>query len=495
MNRQRFLPHALIVLTLARFLLLTFSELSPTEAHAALCSQRLECWHPLTGPLLPLLMRPGLAIFGMNEFGVRCLAPLLMLAAGWLVWRVANGLFEGPVSGWAALFFQVTPAVNLAAVTFTNTTLAIFFSALLLALLRLALHRSHKFHVYWWATALAAVLAFYTEWRLFTLSVGGTASLALTRRGRGAMLKWPVMPILVGVGALSLTLFFAWNSEHHWSAFQFFPDSAEMHLTALLWRLLLAFGALLPLFAWALVETALHRPLTYVPAFLYAFTWPLLALDMLTFHTLDWPQAGFCAWVPPVVMLTAHHVLNSEHVSPRLGVWLRSTVLGITALQSFLLLQAGTSPLLRANDSLYGWRTSAKAIREALESEHLLDGRPLHFETDRWQLAAPLSFYLHDLRTTRTGHAFPLVQTAPNAAGRTPENSWMQPPDDAILMPRPDDTVIYITDEDVRHQPRRDLREHRPDWRAIAIFQVVHDGLVQRTLKVFACPPESAAHK
>jgi hypothetical protein len=130
-----------------------------------------------------------------------------------------------------------------------------------------------------------------------------------------------------------------------------------------------------------------------------------------------------------------------------------------------------------------------------LEHAQLLDGRPLHFETDRWQLAAPLSFYLHDLRTVRTSHSFPLVQTAPNSAGRTPESSWMRPPDDAVLTARPDDTVIYITDDDFRHQPRRDLREHRPGWQAIAIFQVAHDDLALRTLKVFACPPESAAHK
>lgn len=494
MNRQRFLPHALIVLTVARFLMLTSSELSPTEAHAALCSEKLEWWHPLTGPLLPLLMRPGILIFGMSEIGVRCLAPLFMLVAGWLVWRVASGLFDGPVAGWAALFFQVIPVVNLASVTFTNTTLGIFFSALLLALLRHALHHSHPYHLHWWAVAVASAFAFFVDWRLVALSLGGAASLALTRRGRHAMLKWPVLPILTGTFALTLTLFLAWNSEHQWSAFHSYPDTSQTYISTLLWRLLLAFGPLLPLFAWALVETAMKRPLTYVPAFLYAFTWPLLALDMMAFHTLDWPQAGFGAWLPPVVMLAALHVLHSEHVSPRTGVWLRSLVIGITALQSIRLLEAGTSSLLQPNNSLYGWKASATAIRKALSNEHLLDGRPLHFMADRWQLAAPLSFYLHMLHSTRSDHSFPLVQTAPNTFGRTPELPWMRPPQDALLTPRPQDTVIYITDES-RHQPRRDLREQRPGWRAIAVFEVSHEGAPLRTLKVFACPPVGAADK
>lgn len=492
MNRQRFFPHALIVLTVARFLLLMSTELSPVEAHAALCSARLEWWHPLTGPLLPLLMKPGMALFGWNEFGVRCLAPLLILAAGWLVWRVATGLFDGPVAGWAALFFQVTPVVNQASITFTNTTLGIFFSALLLAVLRLALHHSHRLHLHWWAVAVSTCLAFLADWRLVALSFGGAASLTLTRRGRHAMLKWPVLPILAGSFALTLTFFLAWNSEHGWSAFRFFPDSAQSHIGTLLWRLVLAFGPLLPVFAWALVETALQRPLTYVPAFLYAFMWPLLALDMLAFHNMDWPQAGFCAWLPPVVMLAALHVLHSEHLSPRTGVWLRSLILGITALQSIFLVRSGGASFLEANGNFWGWRASSAAIRKALEHEGLGGDGQIHFETDEWQLAAPLSFYLHDLKTKRTEQSLPLIETAPNATDRTPELPWRR---SANLSAAPQDTVIYITNEESRHQPRRDLRERRPGWRAIAIFRVTHEGAPPRTLKVFACPPESAAHK
>jgi hypothetical protein len=368
----------------------------------------------------------------------------------------------------------------------------------LLALLRLALHHSHRLHLHWWGVAATSCIAFLADWRLLALSIGGAASLTLTRRGRSAMLKWPVLPILTGTFALMLTFFLAWNSEHGWSAFHFFPDSARAQFGTLLWRLILAFGPLLPVFAWALVETALHRPLTYVPAFLYAFTWPLLALDMLAFHSMDWPQAGFCAWLPPVVMLTALHVLHSEHVSPRTGVWLRSLILGITALQSIFLVRSGGASFVEANGNLWGWRASAVVIREALRREKLLEDhsglhiQSLHFEADEWQLAAPLSFYLHDLETSRTNQSLPLIETVTNAAGRTPELPWRR---SANLSASPQQTVVYITDKEDRHQPRRDLRERRPGWRAIAISRITHDGAPLRTLKVFACPPESAAHK
>jgi len=257
----------------------------------------------------------------------------------------------------------------------------------------------------------------------------------LTRRGRQAMLRWPVLPILGGTFAFCLTVFLAWNSEHNWSAFHFFPRSlfrAPVQLAVAgdsrLW-------SLLPLFAWALVETAMQRPLTYEPAFLYAFTWPLLAIDMLAAHTLDWPQAGFCAWLPAVVMLTALHVLQSKHVSPRIGVWLRTVVLCITALQSILLLQAGATPLLRSNDKLYGWGVSAKSIREALQGEHLLDGRPLHFMADRCRWPRPFPFTCKVSTLPAPITTFPSSKARLTALAARQRALGNGPPKEASLIP------------------------------------------------------------
>ncbi|MEI6535734.1 MAG: glycosyltransferase family 39 protein, partial [Verrucomicrobiaceae bacterium] len=222
MNRQRFLPLALGLVTLVRFLLLATRELSPVEAHAALCAAVPDWWYPLTGPMLPLWMKVSTTVFGMNEFGVRFFAPLLMLGSGWLVWKISRGLFDATTAAWAAILFQITPVVNLAAVNFTNSTLAIAGSTAMLAVLRLALHRTHRFHLHWWAVSGVAILIFFTDWRLgLAMAMSSAGSLTLTRRGRNALLKWPVLPILGVSLVLAITIFLAWNSEHRWTAFAF----------------------------------------------------------------------------------------------------------------------------------------------------------------------------------------------------------------------------------------------------------------------------------
>ncbi|HEY2574182.1 MAG TPA: glycosyltransferase family 39 protein [Verrucomicrobiaceae bacterium] len=339
MNRQRFLPHALAVLTLARFCLLPLTELSPVEAHAALCSERAELWHSLAGPVLPLCMRLSSAVFGMNEFGLRFFAPILMLVAGWLVWKMAHGLFDATTAAWATVLFQVSPVVNLSAVNFTNTTLGIVEGSALLLLLRLALHQPPRHQLHWWAVSAMTLVAFFTDWRLILFTVAGTGSLFLTRRGRAAIMKWPVLPILAGPLALALLIFLAWNSERGWVAFQF-PVADVPALVALGRCGLLAYGPPLALLlGWSLLDSTWQRPLLYAPAFLLAFAWPLISLDLFAVHSTQWPQVGFAAWLPAVVVLAAARLMQNDRLTVRAKLWIRSLVMLAAAFQSCLILQ------------------------------------------------------------------------------------------------------------------------------------------------------------
>ncbi len=490
MKRQRYLPLALGVLTLARLALLPLSELSPVEAHAALCSQQLDLWHPMTGPLLPLLMRLSSAVFGFNEFGVRFFAPLLMLGTGWLVWKMAHGLFDVTTATWAIVIFQVTPVVNVAAVTFTNTTLAIAESAALLVLLRLALHRPLRSHLHWWAVAGMAFLAFITDWRLIVFGLAGIGCLALTRRGRTALLKWPVLPILCGTLVFALVLFLVWNSKHGWIAFHF-PGSG-LSMFHGVWRHgLLAYGLpMVVLLGWAVVVITLQRPLSYAPAFLLAFAWPLISLDFISLHNTPWPQVGFAAWFPPAVMLAAARLMQTERMTMRTKVWIRSTVVLAASFQSCIVLQPSTTRALGLNwgfDSrhhagflpgnpsrdLTGWRMAANQIREALAGNQL-DPAHCFLTAERWELSEPLAFHLREL---------------------APHRPWPRFDSDKDVASAGDATAIFITDDESCHLPPKLMLSTRPNMKIIAVFALTSNGQPLRTLKVFACSPAHAAEK
>ncbi len=506
MNRQRFLPLALGLITLARFLLLAMRELSPVEAHAAMCASVPSLWHPLTGPVLPLWMKVSTTFFGMNEFGVRFFAPLLMLGAGWLVWKISLSLFDATTAAWAALLFQITPAVNLAAIHFTNTTLAIAGSTAMLAVLRLALHRSHRFHLHWWVVSGVSALMFFTDWRLgLAMGVSSAASLTLTRRGRSALMKWPVLPILGVCFFLGITIFLAWNTEHNWGAFAFFPDKSAHGVVAVLHSVFFGYGLLLfPVFIWAIVETTVQRQLSYASAYLYAFAWPLLTLDLISRHTLDWPQIGFAAWVPPLVMLTAHLMMQTERLAPRIKVWARSALVMATAAQSCFIVQTENLRALGIHwhlDSesrfflppdpmrhMTGWRDSAHEIISALDREGLRD-KPFFLVAKNWQLAAPLAFYLRDIKTV------PRVQVLPDEKARTPFADWPRFDYGKEIFTSGKATAVFITDESKINIPPKSLRNRWPAHHAIAIFRVERNGMPVRTLKVFACSPVAAADK
>lgn len=492
MNRQRFLPVALGLLTLARLLLLARTELSAAEAHAAVCAGHAEFWHPQTGPLLPVLMRISMSVFGANEFGVRFFAPVLMLGAGWLVWRVALGLFDAPVAAWAAALFQVLPVVNVASITFTNTTLGIACAAAMLALLRLALHRPRPLHLHWWSVAVMSAFAVLADWRLVMMSLGGAGSLLLTRRGRSSLLKWPVTPILAGTLALTATVFLAWNSEHRWAAFHF--AGVDSAFWSALGSLFFAYGPLLPLvFGWALTETALQRPLTYATAFLYAFALPLITLELLTIHTTSWPQIGFAAWVPALVMLAACHLMQTERVPTRVKVAARSGLFIIAALQTCLVLPVRPSQIGKW-DALGGWRATAQAVREALDREHITEGN-FFLVTNRWPLAASLGFYLRDLKPLRPTDAFPTVHLLADGQERSPLDPWPRYDDEKQGARFEAATAVFIADGDMRHQPPHELREKWKSWRTIEVARVTHHGRAMRIVKVFACSAEPAAEK
>ncbi|MEZ0388050.1 MAG: glycosyltransferase family 39 protein [Verrucomicrobium sp.] len=325
MNRQRFLLPAMVLLTIARSLLLPMSGLTAFEEYILECSRHSWGWHEGLGPLLPWMVKASTTAFGETSFGVRFFAPWMMFAAGWVLWELARGLFDNTTASWSLLLFQVAPAVNIAATTLTTTTVGIAGSVAVLAALRLALHRTHRWHLYWWILSFGLLILFMADWRLAMLGVGCAASMALTPRGRRALSKWPVLPLLSGVVVLGATLFWLGNARLNWVGLGKLPMAGTFKWLECLLHLLVAFSPLLlAACVWVLLRSALHRQMTYHMAFLYAFTWPLITLDLFSWASLPWPASGSGTWLAPVCMLLAHLSLAYEPAPPRLKVAARS---------------------------------------------------------------------------------------------------------------------------------------------------------------------------
>ena len=265
------------------------------------------------------------------------------------------------------------------------------------------------------------------------------------------------------------------------------------------------------LLGWALVDVTLLRPLTYAPAFLLAFAWPLISLDILSLHTTAWPQAGFAAWLPPAVILAAARLMQTERIAMRAKVWIRSVVMLASSIQSCIVVQPSItrafglnwrsdSPLhggfLPGNPSrdLTGWRMAAEKIRGALAADQI-DPARCFLVAERWDLAEPLAFHLRSLSPLQPTSSHPLVHVLPNDAGSAPFPSWPRFDSGGEAAAFRNATAIFITDDDSRHLPPNLIQANWPQSKVIAVFALTRYGQPLRTLKVFACSPAPTADK
>ena len=507
MNRQRFLLPALWVLTLVRMAMLPLRELSPVEAYGVMCSERLDVWHPMLGPVLPVLVRITTAIFGLNEWGVRFASPLLMLLATVLLWRLARGLFDANTASWSIVIFSVLPAVNIAAVTMTPMTLSITGSVVLLHVLRVALHRSHPYHLPWWSVGLTTLGLMATDWHLSAFIFSAAAALAVTRRGRSAVLKWPVIPVLAGCIGLGCTVLFAWASEHNWMPFNTVAEPVPNFMSELWQAMLIHSPVMIAALTWGLAFSVLRKSIGYPVAYLYAFASPLLTVDVLTFLSSPWPMSGFGGWIAPAVILLANRLAFWTPRPLQLKAWFRTTAIMLALVQTCIVLdtdlvrragrvwklsrqEKGAVSLLPTDPSqnLVGWKLLAGQVKTSLEDLASETGILPYVVADRWQLAAPLSFYLRDAHAAQPTSRHPLVHSLHEEGSPHPFAQWPGPVD--LQGP-----VLFITDDPECTAPPASLLETHPNQRLKAWFDVTHQGLLVRTVKVFACSAEITGKK
>lgn len=519
MQRQRFLFLGLGLLTLWRWALLPTVELAPEEAFAALRAQH-GWWGALEGGvLLPLLVKAGTAVFGVNEFGVRFFAPLLALGASLAVWRFARGLFDPMVAGWAVVVLNVLPAFNVAALTLTPGTLLFFFTAMALLSLRWALLHAHPLHWGWWAAGVCVAGTALAAPPGLSLIAGITCGLAWPRRLRHH-LRFPGFWIITAFWSAAVTVWVLAQARNGWPVLE---SSAWQPFWAFAPNLLrwIVLGSPLLLMVLIVLSLRLLPQLVMVGmrALPLAALIPMALLDLLYGPWCQWPDTGGAAWLVPAAIVLAHQAAVFGALPSEQKISLRTTAIVLAGLQSVLILRSDLPRTLGLNWSFaprmtshtswarffsadpnaahFGWRESARLLDAALEkAAESQKGRESFAIAENSRIAAALEFYQKaGSRAFQPSAAFPRVHALQD--GSWSHSHAFLPRYDALSDGRSDfrgRDALYITDDPAAVEPPPAVARHFAAVELLSVARIMHADNEVRWLKIFSChdyrPPD-----
>ncbi len=478
MQRQRYLFPALALLTVWRLVLLPTCELSPAEAMAAEAG-----WSWLgTAPLLTLLAKIGMAVSGHSEYGVRLFAPLLALATSVMVFRLARELFDEQTAAWSVVILNVIPAFNLAAIHLTPASLGFAGYAGLALSLSIALRRSAKWHRAWIGAAASMGVLVFGDGANVAALAAVVCALWITPVWR-QRLAHPEFWLVVAVWLAGIISWVSWNVAHHWPGVNIAGWLPDWRLVPNVFRCLLLGSPLLIYLAAREMRGALVTiragTCRAETSLLIGLAFPLMLGDLACGVWRPWPDAGLGAWHLFAAVLLAQW--STRMITHSLGskVTLRTLAIALAGFQSLLVMRtdlvrsagipwAFTQRLddrrvftrfLSADPTgnLHGWRESAKLVRQVIDSSPDNEWTVL---ADRWQLAAPLSFYLG----REIGVADALA-----GQGASPRSA------------------LFITDDVRCKRVPASLARHFEKTETLSIAEIMHGGHKVRTVKIFAC--------
>src|SRR6266436_991322 len=149
MNTTRAVWLFVIALTLIRLSMLATSDLEFDEAHYCMWSERLAPAYFSKGPGIAFAIRASTAVFGANEFGVRCFSALLAAGTSLLLFYFARRFFSPAAGLWAVIGLNVTTIFNIGAFLMTIESLSVFFWLAAMFTFWLAVEKSPRFSWYW----------------------------------------------------------------------------------------------------------------------------------------------------------------------------------------------------------------------------------------------------------------------------------------------------------------------------------------------------------
>lgn len=502
MHRQRFLFSALAVLTVWRFALLPTCDLSPSEAMSAVAAAQPGWTWCGTSPLVTILAKIGMLVCGHSEYGVRFFAPLLALAASLLTWRMAKELFDEQTAAWSVAILNVIPAFNLAAIHLTAGSVAFAAHAGLALSLAVALRRSGKWHRAWIGAAGCMAALVFSEGGNSVALAAAVCAMLVTPAWRQRLVH-PEFWVVVAAWASGIVAWTTWNISHQWPLGGMAAWLPEWRIMPNVFRWIILISPLLAYLIWRefrhLIKGIRHGGMNPPTTFVLGFAAPLVVADFACGVWRGWPDTGHAAWLLFAAVLLAHRSSQVLPLRTETKVSIRTTALGLAAVQSLLMMRtdvlrsAGlpwafaqqmderhTFTRFHSADpagSMHGWRETAKLVRAVLASD---PKREWFLATDRWQLAAPVSFYLGN--------------------GASPGMHVIR--DDSVAeWPRYNQrdvfsggNAVFITDDVRCKTVPSALARSFEQTKLVSTAEIMHGGHKVRTVKIFAClhyhPPD-----
>jgi 4-amino-4-deoxy-L-arabinose transferase-like glycosyltransferase len=505
------------LLTLLRLVYISQAELVADEAYYYMWSQRLDFSYYSKGPGVALAMRLGTAIFGANEFGVRCLSPLLGLGTCLVMFYFARRLYNESVAIWAVLAMNALPIFNVGGVLMTIDPLSIFFWTAALFTFWLALEKGVGLNWYWPLTGLLIGLGFLAKYTNAMQLISIVLVLALTRRFRVSFLRGGFYSLLGAFLVCTLPVVI-WNSQHEWITLVHLRSRGNLNtgfavhflqpLSFLGGQLgvyspLIFFGMLMALW-WARKDVAAR----FKPRFLALFALPILIM----YGVLSLKKAGQPNWTAPAfislgILAAAywHEAMQKKpkrlrHVAWALGIGIFMSL----ALFSTEMLHSTGIPFPYKYDfasRMHGWKTAAITVGDFRKQFEKETGKPVFLISKNYQTSALLSFYLPDKRVEGPGH--PAVYI-PESQDIESEFSFWPSYDEFVDAPKtakPADDyytgeggvnlfmgrdALYITD-DIDDTPPTSIQRGFERVEMIKLFNITSHGQPLKQIRIFAC--------
>ncbi len=217
----------LLLLTGLRLAYVGRVELTPDEAYYQMWSERLDWGYYSKGPGVAVAIRAGTALFGNNEFGVRCLSPILALGTSLLLYGFTRRLYGAGAAGWTVLTLNLIPIFQAGSLLMTIDPLSIFFWTGAMVACWLALERRRVRLPYWLLAGGCLGLGFLSKYTNAMEIVCIALAMALVPRWRREFQQAGFYLMLLVAAVIGSPPVF-WNADHAWITLSHLHDRGKL---------------------------------------------------------------------------------------------------------------------------------------------------------------------------------------------------------------------------------------------------------------------------